>query len=152
MAVAGSAPRVDVGSARILVQVAGLLFYLMAVQAMLTAGVGLNVYFSGGSPSDLLLPAVSVLLAGCYVTVGFFLRRHRIGARNFAFAFATVSLIAFPIGTILGTLVLVCIERANRAHVFGRRILAAAPDRPAEREGEMPVLRFEPELAAERAG
>ncbi len=129
-----------------LVQAAGLIFYLLAVQALLTAGVGLHVYFTGGSSSDLLLPATSAVLAACYAVVGYFLRRHRVWARNFAFAFSAVSLFAFPVGTILGLLVVLCIHRANRRRVFPTR------RRAAEILEEAAILRFEPELAAERVG
>jgi hypothetical protein len=132
-----------------LVQAAGLIFYLLAVQALLTAGVGLYVYFSGRSSSDLLLPAISAVLAACYAVVGYFLRRYRVWARNFAFAFSAVSLFAFPVGTILGVLVVLCIDRANRVRVFpSRRRLAPA----ASIQEEAVVLRFEPELAAEHVG
>ena len=142
----------EVCNARWLVQAAGLVFYLLSVQALLTAGVGLNVYFSGGSSSDLWLPAISVLLAACYVCVGYFLRRYRIWARNFAFAFAVVSLFAFPVGTILGVLVVLCIDRANRARVFleQRRVVPPAME-PALEENAL-ILRFEPDLVAESVG
>lgn len=139
----------EVRRGRLLLQIAGFIFYLMAVQALMTAGVGLNVYFAGGSSADLLLPAASVLLAGCYVVVGFFLRRCRVWARNFAFAFAAVSLFAFPVGTVLGALVLLFIDGANRARVFPGRI---QPAPPVAIEEEAPVLRFEPDLATEHAG
>ena len=136
----------------LLLRVAGFIFYLLAVQAIMTAWVGLKVYFAGGLSTDLLLPAASTLLAGCYATVGFFLRRRRIWARNFAFAFATVSLFAFPVGTALGALVLLCIHRANRASVFGPPRAAPARVVPAAADGAAPVLGFEPELAPEHAG
>lgn len=136
-----------------LVQAAGLIFYLLAVQALLTAGVGLYVYLSGGSSSDLLLPATSAVLAACYAVVGYFLRRYRVWARNFAFAFAAVSLFAFPGGTILGVLVVLCIDRANRGRVFPtRRRTVPAAASAAEIQEEAVVLRFEPELVAERVG
>ena len=140
-------------NARRLVQVAGLIFYLLSAQALLTAGVGLDVYFSGGSSSDLLLPATSALLAACYAVIGFFLRRYRVWARNFAFAFAAVSLFAFPVGTVLGVLVVLCINRANRGRVFlVKRRAAPLAMGAAGIEENTPVLRFEPELAAERVG
>ncbi len=142
--IAGPGSRVR--NATLLVQAAGLIFYLLAVQALVTAGVGLHVYFSGGSRSDLLLPATSAVLAACYAVVGYFLRRYRVWARNFAFAFSAVSLFAFPVGTILGVLVALCIDRANRVRVFPTR------RRAAEIQEEAVVLRFEPELAAERVG
>ena len=150
--VAGRASRVR--NATRLVQAAGLIFYLLAVQALLTAGVGLDVYFSGGSASDLLLPATSAVLAACYAVVGYFLRRYRVWARNFAFAFAAMSLFAFPVGTILGVLVVLCIDRANRVRVFPtrRRPAPAAVSPAAEILEEAAVLRFEPELAAEHVG
>ena len=137
---------------RLLVQVAGLVFYLLAVQALLTAGVGLDVYFSGGSSSDLLLPAASVLMAGAYAVVGYLLRRYRVWARNFAFAFGAVSMFAFPVGTILGGLVVLCIGLANRAHVFARSAPRPLPAPPVAIEEEALVLRFEQEFATESVG
>jgi len=149
--VVGRASRVR--NAARLVQAAGLIFYLLAVQALVTAGVGLHVYFSGGSSPDLLLPATSAVLAGCYAVVGYFLRRYRLWARNFAFAFAAVSLFAFPVGTVLGVLVVLCIDRANRGQVFPtRRRAAPASFAAAEIQEEAVLLRFEPELAAENVG
>jgi hypothetical protein len=143
----------EVRNARVLVQAAGLIFYLLAVQALFTAGVGLDVYFKGGSASDLLLPATSFVLAASYVLIGYFLRRYRVWARNFAFAFAAVSLFAFPAGTILGVLVVLCIGRASRGGVFlqlrGTSIAAPAAVEALEDE---PILRLEPELATEHAG
>jgi hypothetical protein len=135
----------------ILLRVAGLIFYLLAVQALMTAGVGLQVFLAGGFATDLLLPGASGLLAVCYVAVGFFLRRRRVWARNFAFAFASVSLFAYPVGTVLGAIVLVCIHRANRARVFGPRRTGTVAPVPVVVE-MAPVLRFEPELAPEHAG
>ena len=151
---AGRVPEAGVRWGRLLLQIAGFIFYLLSVQAMLTAGVGLEVYFAGGAPTDLLLPAASGLLAVCYFAVGYFLRRYRIGARNFAFAFAAVSLFAFPIGTILGGLIMLCIDRANRARVFGAQqaVRQPAPLPSAAFEEEAPLLRFEPEFAPEHAG
>jgi hypothetical protein len=145
----------EVRNARRLVQAAGLLFYIAALQALLTAGVGVDVYLSGGAAQDLALPATSALLAVSYTVVGYFLRRYWVWARNFAvafaFAFAAVSIFAFPVGTVLGGLVVLCIDRANRAGVFPVRRPAPAPA-PRVAVEEAPVLRFEPELAAERAG
>jgi len=147
----------DVRNARRLVQIAGFIFYLLAAQALLTAGVGIQVFLSGGSAADLLLPATSAVLAICYAAVGFSVRRYRLWARNFAFAFAAVSLFAFPVGTVLGLLVVLFIDRGNRARLFpasphavARR--AAKPVAPAVVELEAPVLRFEPDLVAEQAG
>jgi hypothetical protein len=114
--------------------------------------VGVDVYLKGGAAQDLVLPATSALLAVCYTVVGYFLRRYRVWARNFAFAFAAVSLFAFPIGTVLGALVVLCIDHANRSRVFLVRLPAAAPSPSVAAEDEAPVLRFEPELAAERVG
>jgi hypothetical protein len=105
-------------SARRLVQVAGFIFYLLAVQALVTAGVGVQVFLSSRSAPDLLLPAASILLAGSYALVGFHLRRYRLWARNFAFAFAAFSLFAFPIGTGLGLVIVACVASANLARVF----------------------------------
>ena len=133
---------------RLLAQVAGFTFYLLAAQALLTAGVGLNVYFAGGASSDLLLPAASALLAGCYAVIGYFLRRYRMWARNFAFAFAAVSLFAFPVGTALGAFVILCIDRANRANVFMQKPRQPAPEPILAFEEPAAVLRFEPETVA----
>ena len=130
--------------ARNLVQAAGLVFYLLAAQALMTGLVGVSVFVSTRSGPDLLLPGASFLLAGCYGVVGYQLRRHRLWARNFAFAFAGVSLFAFPVGTGLGLLIVGFVASANRARVF------PALRRPAP--SESPLLRFEPELAAEQAG
>jgi hypothetical protein len=143
----------EVVNARTLIQVAGLVFYLLAVQAMITAGVGVFAYFSaGGTRTDLLLLATAMLQAACYVVVGHSLRRYRLWARNFGFVFAVISLFALPVGTVLGTLILVSIDRANRAGVFPRQRRAPAPTTPEEAPEEAPLLVFEPELAAERAG
>jgi len=130
---------------RALVQVAGFVFYLLAVQAVLTAGVGVGVFAASRKASDLALPAVSLLLAVSYVLVGYHLRRQRLWARNFAFAFAAFSLFAFPIGTGVGLVIVLCVAFANRAGVFpGMR-------RRVARE-EYPLIRFEPELVPEQAG
>ena len=79
-----------------------------------------------------------MLLAGCYAVVGFFLRRRRVWARNFAFAFAAVSLFAFPVGTALGAFVVLCIDRANRAGVCPGRVRIARATLPAAAEDEAP--------------
>lgn len=146
---AGGSP--NVRNARRFIQAAGLIFYALAAQALVTSGVGAYVFVSGGSSQDLLLPAASALLAGCYTAVGYSLRRYRVWARNFAFAFAAVSLFALPVGTLIGGLIVLCIDRANRARLFptARR---AAMARRAPAEELVPVLRFEPELAGERVG
>ncbi len=135
----------EIRSARRLVQAAGLIFYLLAIFALATAGVGAHVYFSGGNLRDLVLPATGGLLALCYAVVGYYLRRYRLWARNFSFAFSAISLFVFPVGTALGALIVFCIERANRAGAFPRpRPLAAAAEETA------PLLRFEPELPEAR--
>lgn len=127
-----------------LVRVAGFVFYLLAVQALLTAAVGAGVFFSSRSAPDLALPAVSFVLACAYVLVGYNLRRHRLWARNFAFAFAAFSLVAFPVGTGVGLLIVACVASANRAGAF--------PGMRRETREEFPLIRFEPELVAEQAG
>jgi hypothetical protein len=154
----------DARRGRILARIAGLVFYLFAAQALLTAAVGLEVYFGGGSAADLLLPAASVMLAGCYAFVGFFLRRYRVWARNFAFAFSAVILFAFPYGTALGSFVVLCVVLANRADAFGTRPVAARPVRPASAKplplvprasiaaDGTPLPAFELEFASEHAG
>lgn len=135
-------------NARRLVQAAGLTFYLLAVQGLLAAGVGVYAYFQGGSAADLLLPATGGVLAICYVAVGFHLRRYRLWARNFAFAFGAVGLFFFPIGTVLGAGMFFCVDRANRAGLFPTR---RAPEVAPEEEAA-PLMRFEPDLSAESAG
>jgi hypothetical protein len=152
---AGGAP--EARGARQLVQLAGFIFYLLAVQGLFTAGVGAHVYFKGGSAHDLWLPAMGGVLAVCYALVGFHLRRYRLSARNFAFAFAAVGLFFFPVGTLLGAVIVVCIDRANRAGVFPPRMVQpavslAAPAAVFEDEDALPMLRFEPDLTAEQAG
>jgi hypothetical protein len=138
----------ELRSARRHVQAAGLIFYLLAAQGLLAAGVGLHVFLSGGSGQDLVLPLSGGLLAVCYVLVGYHLRRCRVWARNFAFAFAAVSLFAVPVGTVLGALVVVCIERANRAGLFpARRRPVPKPAANLATDEDAPLLRFEPELA-----
>jgi hypothetical protein len=130
-------------------QAAGLIFYILAAQGLLTAGVGVYVYLSGGGVQDLLLPGMGALLAACYANVGFHLRRYRLWARNFAFAFAAISLFALPVGTLLGSLIVLCVDRANRAGVFPlRRPAPAVP--PAAIEENAPLLRLEPGLGLAR--
>jgi len=124
-------PETEARKGRTLARIAGLVFYLFSAQALLTAGVGLEVYFSGGSAADLLLPAASVALAVCYGFVGYYLRRYRAWARNFAFAFSAALVFAFPYGTALGAFVVLCLARANRAAAFGARPVAAEADLPA---------------------
>ncbi len=136
--------------ARRMVQFAGFVFYLLSVQALVTAGVGVHVFLTGGSAQDLLLPCMSGILACCYVLVGFHLRRYRLWARNFAFAFAGISLFAFPMGTGLGLVIVGLVAGANRAHVFPRLRRYSAAAEPVEEE--WPLLRFEPELLPEQAG
>ncbi|MFY9551799.1 MAG: hypothetical protein WAU32_11650 [Thermoanaerobaculia bacterium] len=137
--------RVSAQQARRLVQVAGLIFYVLAAQGLLAAGVGAHVYFQGGSVQDLLLPATGALLAACYAVVGFYLRRYRLWARNFAFAFAAISLFFFPVGTVLGASIVLCIDRANRAKVFPQRLHAApAAALAAAAEENAPLLHFDP--------
>jgi len=129
--------------ARRLVQAVGFVFYLLAVQAVLTAAVGISVFWSGRIASDLILPTASTLLAAAYAAVGYHLRRHHLWARNFAFAFAAVSLFAFPVGTGLGLVIVGCLVNASRAGVF--------PSMRQEMAEEEPLLRLEPELVPERA-
>jgi hypothetical protein len=143
----------SVARARKLVQAAGLVFYVLAGQAIVTAGVGIHVFLSDRNGADLLFPALSLLLAGGYALVGFHLRRYRAWARTFTFAFAAVSLFAFPVGTALGALVALLIEPARRARLFlPPWPRSVAPLRPAAVPEEMPVLRFDPELVAEPQG
>ena len=129
-----------------LMQVVGLVFYLLAVQALMTAAVGVSVFWSARSASDLVLPAISLVLMGTYAMVGFHIRRHRLWAPNFAFAFAFISLLAFPVGTGIGLFVMASVAYASRTGIFPK-LRRAAPE-------ESPVLRFEPfepELVPERA-
>jgi hypothetical protein len=143
----------DVGRARRLTQAAGLVFYLLAAQALVTSGVGVHVFLADGYASDLMLPALSLVFAASYAVVGYHLRRFRAWARNFAFVFSAVSLFAFPLGTAIGALVTLLIEPAHRARLFvpawPRR---AVPGRPAAVPENMPVLRFDPELVAQLPG
>ena len=127
-------------NARRFVQAGGLIFYLLAIQGLMAFGVGLQVFLAGGNAQDLVLPVTGAILAVCYAAVGYYLRRYRLWARNFAFAFAAVSVFAFPVGTVLGALIVLCIDRANRAGVFPSR------PRPAvsKAEPEMPLLLFDP--------
>jgi chromate transport protein ChrA len=138
MTVTHVAPRSESAFALRLVQIGGFIFYLLAAQAMITAAVGVSVFWSTRSASDLLLPATSVLLAAAYVAIGYSLRRHRLWARNFAFAFATMSLFAFPFGTAVGLAIAGCVASGNRAGIFPslRRSIPEAG----------PLLRFEPEF------
>lgn len=129
---------------RMLVHVAGFVFYLLAVQAVMTGMVGLGVFAESHKTADLALPAVSFLLAVSYALVGYDLRRQRLWARNFAFAFAAFSLFAFPVGTGVGLFIVVCVAVGNRAGVFPRL-------RRVPRE-EYPLIRFEPDLVPEQAG
>jgi hypothetical protein len=133
--------------ARRMVQFAGFAFYLLSVQALMTAAIGLQAYLAGGRARDLLLPCVSGILACAYAHVGFHLRRYRLWARNFAFAFAGISLLAVPVGTGLGLVIIGLVAGASRARVFPQ-----LRRRPAAAEEEWPLLHFEPELAAEQAG
>ena len=133
--------------ARKMVQFAGFAFYLLAVQALLTAALGLQVFLAGGSARALFLPCISFILACSYAHVGFNLRRYRLWARNFAFAFAGISLLAVPVGTGLGLAIIGLVAGASRARVFPQ-----LRRRPAAAEEEWPLLHFEPELAAEQAG
>jgi hypothetical protein len=139
------------------VQSAGLIFYGLAAQGLLTAAVGWYLYFDVESRGDLLLPATGALLAVCYAFVGYQLRRQRLWARNFAFAFAGISLFAFPVGTILGAGIALCLDRGNRAGVFPRqrRPVPAVPAGLAvAAEESAPPRRLEPSLAlpGEQAG
>jgi hypothetical protein len=129
--------------ARRLMQAVGFVFYLLAVQALMTAAVGISVFWSARSASDLILPGVSIVLAGTYAAVGYHLRRYSLWARNFAFAFAAISLLAFPFGTGIGLFVLAAVAYASRFGVFPKLRRPAAD--------EALVLRFEPELMPERA-
>lgn len=145
----------EIRSARRLVQIAGFIFYALSVQGLCTAGVGLYVFLQGGSARDLVLPLTGGLLALCYAGAGYFLRRYRLWARNFAFAFAAVGLLFFPIGTVLGSVIVVCIDRANRAGLFPSRrapVPAAAPLGELEVEETAPLLTLQPDLSAETAG
>ena len=85
----------EIRSARRLIQVAGFIFYVLAVQGLCTAGVGIYVFLQGGSTRDLVLPLTGGVLALCYAAAGYFLRRYRLWARNFAFAFAAVIGVVF---------------------------------------------------------
>ena len=136
------------------VQAAGLIFYGLAAQGLLTAAVGWYLFVDAESPGDLLLPATGAILAVCYACVGYQLRRHRLWARNFAFAFAGISLFAFPVGTVLGGVIALCLDRGNRAGVFPRqrRPMPAVPAVAVEESA--PPRHLEPSLAlpGEQAG
>ena len=138
----------EIRNARRLVQAAGLTFYLLSVQGLLAAGVGVYAYSQGGSAADMLLPVTGGVLAICYAVVGFHLRRYRLWARNFAFAFGAIGLFFFPIGTVLGAGMFFCIDRANRAGLFPTR---RAPQESPEEEAAK-LLGFEPDLSPESAG
>jgi hypothetical protein len=139
----------DVRNARRLVQAAGLLFYLLSIQGLFTAGVGAYVFLAGGSASDLVLPATGAALAFSYLAVGYFLRRYFVWARNFAFVFSAIGVFFFPVGTVLGSVIMLAIDRANRAGLFPKR--PSLPE-PEEAEESAPLLRLEPDLTAESAG
>jgi hypothetical protein len=139
----------DVRSARRLVQAAGLIFYLLSIQGLFTAGVGAYVYLQGGSASDLILPATGAALAFSYLVVGYFLRRYFVWARNFAFVFSAIGVFFFPIGTILGSVIMLAIDRANRAGLFPTRLALPEPDGAEESAA---LLGLEPDLRAESAG
>ena len=139
----------EIRSARRLIQVAGFIFYVLAVQGLCTAGVGIYVFLQGGSTRDLVLPLTGGVLALCYAAAGYFLRRYRLWARNFAFAFAAVGVFFFSIGTVLGSVIVVCIDRANRAGLFPSRRAPQPP--PAEAEEAAPPLTLQPDLSAETA-
>ena len=139
----------DVRSARRLVQAAGLILYILAIQGLFTAGVGVYVFFQGGgSARDLVLPMTGAALAVSYAVVGYFLRRYFVWARNFTFVFSAIALFFFPIGTVLGSVMVLGIDRANRAGLFPAH--PALPD-PEEADESAPLLRFEPDLS-ESAG
>ena len=144
----------EIRSARRLVRIAGFIFYVLAVQGLCTAGVGVYVFLKGGSAHDMILPATGGVLALCYAAAGYFLRRYRLWARNFAFAFAAVGVFFFPIGTVLGSVIVVCIARANRAGLFPSRRapVPALALGEVEVEEAAPFLRLEPDLSAETAG
>jgi hypothetical protein len=142
-------PESEVEGARRLVQTAGLVFYLLAVQGIFTAGVGVYVYLQGGNADDLVLPASGGVLALCYAFVGYNLRRYRLWARNFAFVLAAIGLFFFPVGTVLGAGLVVCLERANRAGLFPSPV---PPQASPEAEEAAPLLRFEPDLSSGSAG
>jgi hypothetical protein len=140
----------DVRSARRLLQTAGLIFYALSIQGLVTAGVGVHVYFQGGGGArDLILPATGALLALSYAVVGYFLRHYIAWARNFAFVFSVIALFFFPIGTVLGSVIVLAIDRANRAGLFPAR---PAVPQAAEEEESVSLLRLEPDLSTESAG
>jgi hypothetical protein len=144
------AGKTSLRNGRRFVQAAGLIFYGLAAQGLLTAGVGWYLFIDAESGRDLLLPATGAILAVCYACVGYQLRRHRLWARNFAFAFAGISLFAFPVGTILGAVIVLCLDRGNRAGVFPRQ-RQPVPAIPAAAAAESaPTLPFEPGLVLPR--
>jgi hypothetical protein len=152
LAQAGRASEIRI--ARRLVQAAGLIFYILSVQGLFAAGVGAYVYFQGGHARDLVLPATGAALAVSYAIVGYFLRRYWVWARNFAFVFSAIGVFLFPIGTVLGSVIVLCIDRANRAGLFPppAHVRAQAEKKAAEAEESAPILRLEPDLSAESAG
>ena len=139
----------DVRSARRLVQMAGLIFYVLSVQAIGAAGVGAYVYLQGGDSRDLLLPIAGAVLAMTYAIVGYFLRRYFVWARNFAFVFSAIGVFFFPVGTVIGALIMLSIDRANRAGLFPKR--GAMPEQ-AEAEELGALLRLEPDFSTKSAG
>jgi hypothetical protein len=140
----------DARNARRLVQAAGLIFYILSIQALFTAGVGAYVFFQGGgSARDLILPATGAALAFAYAVVGYFLRRYFVWARNFAFVFSAIAVFFFPVGTVLGSVMVLAIDRANRAGLFPTR---PAPEEDPEAEESAALLRFDRDLTAESAG
>jgi hypothetical protein len=122
---------------------------VLSVQGLFAAGVGAYVFLKGGEARDLLLPASGAALAVSYAVVGYHLRRLRVWARNFAFVYAAIGVFFFPIGTVLGSLIVLAIDRANRAGLFPPR---PAPAQASEPEESAPLLRFEPDLSTESAG
>ena len=114
----------------------------------------------GKSPRDGLLregeTLEETLLASAnvsYAIIGYFLRRYWIWARNFAFVFSAIGVVFFPIGTVLGSVIVLCIDRANRAGLFPppAHVRAQAEKKAAEAEESAPILRLEPDLSAESA-
>jgi hypothetical protein len=139
----------NVRGARRLIQAAGLIFYLLSIQGLFTAGVGAYVYLQGGSASDLILPATGAALAFAYAVVGYFMRRYFVWARNFAFVFSAIGVFFFPVGTVLGSVIMLAIDRANRAGLFPAR---PGPAEAKAEEETASLLGLEPDLTAESAG
>jgi len=143
----------EIRNARRLVQAAGLIFYVLSAQGLIAAGVGAYVYFQGGHASDLVLPATGAALAVAYAVVGYFLHRYWDWARNFAFVFSAIGVFFFPIGTVLGSVIVLCIDRANRAGLFPPPAhVLAQQEEAASAEEKASVLRLEPDFSAESAG